>query len=806
MKRWLFRGLAIVLVPGICLAAAEGLLRLVGYGHATSFLLARDLGESGVLISNPRFGWRFFGRQPARQPASVQLARHKPAGDVRIFVFGESAAYGDPLPEFGLPRLLESLLGLRFPGVRFGVVNAAMTGINSHAVLPIARDCASAGGDIWVIYMGNNEVVGPFGPGTVFGRRGAPLAWIRANLAMKSTRLGQAIAELSAGVNPSPESPSEWEGMRMFVAHQVRQDDPRLAAVYRHFTGNLEDILDAGLRRGMGLVVSTVAVNLRDCAPFASGHRPNIPEGQKQQWDAWCRQAGEAEADQRWPEANRCFEEAARIDDTSAELQFRWARTLLALGQAGEAKRRFVLARDLDTLRFRCDSPLNAIVRDVAARHVARGVRLADAEAAFAEQSPDGIAGNDHFLEHVHLNFEGNYLLALTLGRQVEPLLPAEARRGVAESQPWPAPEACARRLAWADWNRQHMATEVLSRLYDPPFSTQLNHGEELRRWARELGRLQPGLSPAALREAEAQCRAAVAAVPWDPVLPVLLAQVRQRLGDLPGAQSAIQHSVDLRPFSSAGWQQLGSIQMQRQQYAEAIDSWTKALGADPDSYWAREKLGQCLAALGRHKEALRAYQAALALKPRFGPAHLGLGKTLEALGRNTEAENHYRLALQNRVLLKAELLELAHFCRSRGWHAQALTNYLDVLRRNPADATVHLYVGQTLEALHRGPEAQRHYAEATERDPGLAPARFLLGLQAGRQGNAEEAAAQFQAVVQLMPDLVEARLNLGVALTKLGRSREAKAQFDEVLRRDPTNAVALRELKTINAGANPDR
>ena len=71
--------------------------------------------------------------------------------------------------------MLESLLSLRHPGTRFEVVNAAMTAINSHVILPIARDCARADGDIWVLYMGNNEVVGPFGAGTVFGPATPPL-------------------------------------------------------------------------------------------------------------------------------------------------------------------------------------------------------------------------------------------------------------------------------------------------------------------------------------------------------------------------------------------------------------------------------------------------------------------------------------------------------------------------------------------------------------------------------------------------------------------------------------------------------
>jgi hypothetical protein len=68
------------------------------------------------------------------------------------------------------------LLRERFPGQRFEVVNVAVTAINSHVILPIARECAQHQGDLWIVYMGNNEMVGPFGAATVFGTR-APSWW-----------------------------------------------------------------------------------------------------------------------------------------------------------------------------------------------------------------------------------------------------------------------------------------------------------------------------------------------------------------------------------------------------------------------------------------------------------------------------------------------------------------------------------------------------------------------------------------------------------------------------------------------------
>ncbi len=122
----------------------------------------------------------------ARMPEPFSLPEIKGPHTVRIIVFGESAALGDPQPRFGLSRMLQAMLELRYPGTHFEILNAAIVAINSNVILPIARDCRRANADVWVIYMGNNEVVGPFGAGTVFGRQAPPLPLIRANLALKT--------------------------------------------------------------------------------------------------------------------------------------------------------------------------------------------------------------------------------------------------------------------------------------------------------------------------------------------------------------------------------------------------------------------------------------------------------------------------------------------------------------------------------------------------------------------------------------------------------------------------------------------
>ena len=734
----------------------------------------------------------------ARLPFPIAIPQIKAPGTVRIFVFGESAAFGDPQPRFGLPRLLQAMLELRYPGKRFEVVNGAMTGINSNVILPIARDCADAGGDIWVIYMGNNEVVGPFGAGTVFGQQVPPLPLIRANLVLKATRTGQFIDRIREKLQKPPPEKSEWGGMEMFLHQQVRADDPRMSAVYDHFGKNLADIIRVGQRGGAGIIVSTVAVNLKDCAPFASSPRPGLSEPDKTKWEQLYQLGAEAQTAGKNQAAAAWFHEAAQIDDTVAELRFRQAGCALASGETAEAQRNFLAARDLDTLRFRCDSRLNGLIRQTVSNCKSEHVLLADAERVFAEQSPEGLPGENFFYEHVHLNFDGNYLLARTLAPQIEKLLPEKIVGHAVANQPWPSEGDCARRLAWSDWSKQSALSDIFVRVSDPPFTRQLNHTAQMQNLQAALEKLVPATQPGGIKAALKISEAAVAAEPDDPLLREQLAALEQASGDLADAATNARCAVELLPGSSENWSQLGLILAQQQKFEDAAGAFRHAFAWDTENVWALQNLALSLAKPGHRDEAIREYRRALAIKPRFGPAWLGLGQILEEMGRKTEAEDCYRKALANRIHTAPDLATLARFCQRHGWVEAAATNFDDAIKLSPSDAMLYVEAGQNFATLGRHAEAEQHYAEAARLSPDLMQAHFLYGLELGREGKPADAAEQFREAVRIMPDLVEARLNLGVALVNGKNYSDALAQFEEVLRRDPTNAMALRNVQIL--------
>lgn len=472
------RGIAIsataILVPVLLLVLVETTLRVCGVG--TSAAATRPCTDQGrpAYCDNQAFAAPFFPPGTYREPRPYVIPARKAPGTYRIFVMGESVAWGDPDPTYGFARYLEVMLRQRYPQTKFEVINTSITAINSHALLPMTRDLAQYQPDLFLIYTGSTEVVGPFGPRTVLTPWDLSLPAIRARIFFNSTRLGQLIAKISSGSQKN-----QWRGMEMFLNRQVQADSPQLKPVYENFAANLRDIAAVAHRAGAQVLISTVATNLKDCAPFASLHREGIRQDELSTWDQFVQRGAVLESTGSYAEALKLYLAAVEIDQQYAELQFRIARCLWALGDFAGAKERFVRAQDFDTLRFRADSKMNEVIRNLAAADAR--VRLVDAAAVFADESPHGVPGSELFYEHVHMNPRGNYVLARALFQQIAGMLPAALRDNAVGSDV-PSEEDCERLLAFTPYDRARVAGLILSKLERPPFTNQLNHSDEVQR------------------------------------------------------------------------------------------------------------------------------------------------------------------------------------------------------------------------------------------------------------------------------------------------------------------------------------
>lgn len=503
-RYWSPRIAAAVLTPLLLIGAIEGVLRVLDVGFPTDATVPCTLKGRAASCYNLFFPAPFFPPGMIKTPQAYAIPTDKPAGTYRIFVLGESAAMGDPDPAYAFSRYLEVMLRKRYPSVNFEVVNTGSVAVNSHVLLPLAKGLAKQQPDLFIIYSGNNEVVGPYGPGTALTSSGMRLPVIRTSIFFRSTRVGQLLTKLGA-------QKKEWGGMEMFLDKQVPASSPLMKYTYANFEANLRDTITVARASGARVIVSTVATNLKDCAPFASMHREGMSPGDLETWNALIQQGTERESARSYDEALKAYQAAAKIDDQYAELEFRMARSSWMLGDYAAARQHFQHSRDLDTLRFRADTRINDINRSVASS--GEGAELVDADAVFSKQSANGIIGSDLVYEHVHMTPLGNYLLARAMFLQIASKMPAESGHTVTDADVVSQVE-CERLLALTPHDRTRIAGEMLQRLQKPPFTNQLNHSDQMLRLTLQAE--VPDENPA---QTSSEYQWAIAQMPDDRVL-----------------------------------------------------------------------------------------------------------------------------------------------------------------------------------------------------------------------------------------------------------------------------------------------
>src|ERR1700739_1319592 len=469
---WVTRIAFAIVAPALLLALTEGALRLFHVGYSTSLMEPCTIHGHQSSCYNLFFAAPFFPPGMIKAPQFFSIDPVKPPDTYRIFVLGKAAARGTPDFADGFSRYLEVMLRRRFPAMKFEVVNTGMVAINSHVSRVIARELAEYKPDMYVVYAGSNEVVGPYGPGAVVTTTWMGMPVIRASTLARPSRIGQLLMDTG-------QSRGEWRGMEMFLDKQVRADSPRMQPAYDNFARNLGDIVAAAHDSGALVLLSTIATNLRDSAPFGSLHRAGLSPEALQSWSALVEHGSSLEAEKSFAEALKFYNSALRIDDQYAELQFRVARCNSAPGDFAAAKEHYVRARDLDTLRFRADSRINEIIRNVA-KAAAPDAVLLDTDSLFAAQSRNGVIGGELLYDHVHLTPLGNYLLAGSVFEQVVKTLPDGMKRDGQTRAPLSDLE-CERLLAFPSHDRSRVAEEMAERMRLSPFTKQLNHVERLQ-------------------------------------------------------------------------------------------------------------------------------------------------------------------------------------------------------------------------------------------------------------------------------------------------------------------------------------
>ncbi len=393
--------LLLILVPLFSLVLLETSLRLFDYGEDLSLFVSVPDEQSQQLGVNLNIGRRYYYYANDNfdpKPQKDLFLKQKPENGYRIFVLGASTTVGFPFgTSISFSRFLHQRLADVFPERHIEVINTAITSVNSYSLLDFVDEILEQQPDAILLYAGQNEYLGPFGPVAQVTLGRSP--WmVRSILKLQRYKtfllvrdlFSPLIRQMANNITPASIQGTSGSVDSSFIANTMVPFDSELYFQgLNQFESNLRLIIKQVGKQGVPLILSEIVSNLRDQAPFPT-----------------------FEADSLSP----------------ARLKFLEARALEASGNYDEARLAYYLAKDLDPVPFRSPEAFNRILDNLAQEFELPLVRM---RSYFESISPHGLIGNNIMLDHVHPTKEGYFLMADAFYHTME-------KEGLIEST-WPS-------------------------------------------------------------------------------------------------------------------------------------------------------------------------------------------------------------------------------------------------------------------------------------------------------------------------------------------------------------------------------
>jgi lysophospholipase L1-like esterase len=407
LRKFIF-WLILACMPVLFFAILELLVRLVGLGMEYPLFIPVEK-QVGYLQPNPDVIKRYFSRPelaPQVSPDTLYFLAEKPADSVRIVILGESTAAGFPYGRFGSPAgMLAQRLKPLYPEKNIEIISVAMAAINTYTLRDFSDEVVAIKPDVVLIYAGHNEYLGVMGVGSALAARDSRWKTLT-YIALRHSHLFQlfdsAIAELGK-INAPPKQVNERTLMATVAADKnIAINSPQYQQGLRQFEENMRDIIVKYRAARVPVVLGTLACNERDQKPFSSENRD------AQQLQSMLQVAADFAAAGINTEAEKHLLAAINAYPNSADAHFALGKIYTDVNNKEAAQKQFLLAKDLDLLRFRAPEAINNIILNLANE---QGVFLADSQQLLRSQSPKNTIGSELMLEHLHPNSDGYFWL-----------------------------------------------------------------------------------------------------------------------------------------------------------------------------------------------------------------------------------------------------------------------------------------------------------------------------------------------------------------------------------------------------------
>ena len=213
---------------------------------------------------------------------------------------------------------------------------------------------------------------------------------------------------------------------------------------------------------------------------------------------------------------------------------------------------------------------------------------------------------------------------------------------------------------------------------------------------------------------------------------------------------------------------------------------------------------GVDLADGGRYAEAAESFGRALQLDAHSLPARVGLAEAWRRLGRLDEAQQQAALALQQHPDEAEAHIETAVMLGLDHHYAEAVPHFMKAVTVAPDHPTAYQQLAVCLAPMGQHKAVIEVCEQGLRVDPFNPTLHQSLAMAAAELGDFTNAATHLRLALALKPKWPEAHAALALALTSLGQQQEAAAQYEQAIREKPDDAK-LHYLYAVTLAAQGD-
>jgi len=594
-KERIFRWI-LFFIPILFFLILELVLWVFHYGVDLRLFVTLEHNPKYLRI-NPQLGTRYFPSLKVQPETSYDiLLKKKPENGFRVFVLGGSSAFGYPYGRNGaFSSFLKDRLQDYLPGREVEVINLAMCAVSSYTVRDIGLELFKYQPDVMIVYAGHNEFYGALGVGSsefISQHRN----WVNFYLKLRHYRTFLLLRNVIVKLKGSLSSDDNQFRQKRLMEHMageklIPKDSAMFLRAVDNYRNNLQDLIQKAAQKGVRIYLGELVSNVRDQVPFRSDYSYQLEKSRYQKlYDEVINLIDEGKSLQ----ALERIKQVEHLSMPPARLIFWKAKCLEKLGRLNEARQDYLLAKDLDCLRFRAPEAFNKVVRQLAQQ---KNVVIVPLMKVFEDSSEVGIIGNDLMTDHLHPNLKGYFLMGKSFFRAIRQDYHWSRGEVLGSEKPdsayWKRSGVTPLDIAEANFR-----IRILTNSW--PFKNSITTVQSLR-WDRSD--IVQNLAIEVIKENKT----------WEQAHVELAAYyIRQRKFEQ--ALKEYESLIKLTPYNVSPYLQAAKIHIHQRRFREAIQVFAKSLNVEK-SLLAYQGIGEAYLHLGMPEQGIPFLESGLKLK-----------------------------------------------------------------------------------------------------------------------------------------------------------------------------------------------